>query len=92
MGTTQFLKSMNPEIKTIAVEPQESPVLSGGQKGPHKITGIGPGFIPDIVDPKVIDEIQQVPSNEAHAMARRMALEEGLMVGPSSGAAVYAAL
>lgn len=72
----------------MAVEPQESPIISGGEKGPHKIPGIGPGFLPEILDKTIIDEIQQIKSDDALQMARRMAQEEGLMVGTSSGAAV----
>jgi cysteine synthase A len=91
-GATQYLKSMKPEMLTVAVEPEESPVLSGGERGPHKIVGIGAGFVPDVLDTKLIDEIKQVHSTEAIKMARRLNLEEGLMVGPSSGAAVWAAV
>jgi cysteine synthase A len=91
-GVGEALKKKNPSIKIIAVEPAESPVLSGGQPGPHKIQGIGAGFVPDVLDTKVYDEIVQVGGGDAMATARRLAKEEGLLVGISSGAAVYAAL
>jgi cysteine synthase len=91
-GISQFIKPKKPSFKAIAVEPTESPVLSGGQPGPHKIQGIGAGFIPDILDTSLIDQIIPVSSEDAIAMARRLPLEEGLLVGISSGAAVHAAL
>ena len=91
-GVCEFIKPRKASFKAIAVEPAESPVLSGGKPGPHKIQGIGGGFIPRILRTDYIDEIIQVSNDEAIRMARRMPLEEGLFVGVSSGAAVTAAV
>ena len=91
-GTGEKLKQHKPGLQVIAVEPAESPVLSGGEKGPHKIMGIGAGFIPEVLNQQIYDEVIQVKSEDAFATARQMAREEGLLVGISSGAAVWAAL
>ena len=91
-GVAQVIKPRKPSFKAIAVEPVTSPVLSGGQPGPHKIQGIGAGFIPSIVDVKLIDEVIQVSNDESFAMAKRLIREEGILCGISSGAAVTAAV
>jgi cysteine synthase A len=86
------IKARKPSFRAIAVEPHDSPVLSGGTKGKHKIQGIGAGFIPDVLNTSIYDEIIRVKNEDALEMARRMAREEGLLVGISSGAATWAAL
>ncbi len=91
-GTGEGLKAHNPDIQVIAVEPKASAVLSGGEKGPHPIMGIGAGFIPQVLNTKILDEIIQVEGEDAFDTARRLATEEGLPVGISSGAAIWAAL
>ena len=91
-GVGEVIKSRKPSFKVIAVEPDASPVLSGGLKGSHKIQGIGAGFVPDVLNTKIYDEIIRVTDDDALETARRMAREEGLLVGISSGAATWAAL
>ncbi|MCZ4305024.1 cysteine synthase A [Zoogloeaceae bacterium G21618-S1] len=91
-GVGEVLKARKPGVQIIAVEPDASPVLSGGQKGPHPIQGIGAGFVPEVLNTKIYDEVVRVKNEDAFSLARRMAAEEGLLVGISSGAAVSAAL
>src|SRR5208282_295635 len=91
-GVSNYIKPKKPSFRAIAVEPTDSPVLSGGKPGPHKIQGIGAGFVPSILDTKQIDEVVQVTNDESVEMARRLAKEDGIFVGISSGAAVAAAL
>jgi cysteine synthase A len=91
-GIAQYVKPLKPEFKAVAVEPAASPVLSGGQKGPHKIQGIGAGFKPDVLKLDLVDEVFKVTDDDAVKTARQLALKEGLLVGISSGAAAYAAL
>jgi len=91
-GVGEVLKEKNSSIKIIGLEPEDSPVLSGGQPGPHKIQGIGAGFIPEVLNSKVVDEIIKVSNEDSGIVARRMAKEEGIFVGISSGAAMWAAL
>jgi cysteine synthase A len=92
MGVSQVLKARKPSFRSVAVEPAGSPVLSGGQKGPHKIQGIGAGFVPQVLDPAILDEVVTVTNENAFDTARRLAREEGILCGISSGAAVWAAL
>ena len=91
-GVAEVIKKRKPSFKAIAVEPVNSPVLSGGKPGPHKIQGIGAGFVPDVLKKELIDEIVQVANEDAGAMARRLAKEEGILAGISSGAATWAAI
>nr|WP_092071647.1 cysteine synthase A [Dendrosporobacter quercicolus]NSL49510.1 cysteine synthase A [Dendrosporobacter quercicolus DSM 1736]SDM28788.1 cysteine synthase A [Dendrosporobacter quercicolus] len=91
-GIGEILKSRNPDIQIVAVEPFSSPVLSGGQPGPHKIQGIGAGFVPNVLNLAIVDEIFKVKNEEAVETAQRLAREEGILVGISSGAAAFAAL
>ena len=91
-GVAQYIKPLKPQFKAIAVEPANSPVLSGGKPGPHKIQGIGTGFIPDVLKLELVDEVIQVKDENAMQTSRSLALKEGLLVGISAGAAAYAAL
>jgi cysteine synthase A len=91
-GVGEVVREWKPEVKLVAVEPAASPVLSGGQKGPHPIQGIGPGFVPEVLRMDLLDEIVTVPTEEATSMTFRLAREEGLFVGISSGAAAWAAI
>lgn len=91
-GVGEFLKSQKPDVQIIAVEPEDSPVLSGGNAGSHKIQGIGAGFVPNTLNTKIYDEIIKVSNDDSFATAKLLAKEEGLLVGISSGAALYAAL
>jgi cysteine synthase A len=91
-GVAEVIKARRPSFKAIAVEPDASPVLSGGQKGPHALQGLGAGFVPEVLNTKIYDEVIRVKNDDAFDLARRMAREEGLLVGISSGAATWAAL
>jgi cysteine synthase A len=91
-GISQFIKARNPQFHTIAVEPADSPVLSGGKPGAHKIQGIGAGFIPGVLDRSQIDEVMTVTNDQAFDTARKLARVEGVLCGISSGAAVWAAM
>ncbi|MBI5177954.1 MAG: cysteine synthase A [Nitrospinae bacterium] len=91
-GVAEVIKKMNPAFRAIAVEPEKSPVLSGGAPGPHKIQGIGAGFVPDVLNTKIIDEIIKVSEEDSGTVARRLAKEEGILSGISGGASVWAAL
>ena len=91
-GVAQAIKERKPSFQAIAVEPEESPVLSGGTPGPHLIQGIGAGFVPDVLETELIDGVVTVNNDESLVMARRLAQEEGILCGISSGAAVAAAL
>jgi cysteine synthase len=91
-GVSEVIKARKPSFKVVAVEPHDSPVLSGGQPGPHKIQGIGAGFVPEVLNTRIIDEIITVTNEDAFEVAREMARKEGILCGISSGAAVWAAL
>ena len=91
-GVSQVIKARNPDFKAIAVEPADSPILSGGSPGPHKIQGIGAGFFPEVLDRSLIDDVVTVTNEDAFETARRVAKTEGILCGISSGAAVWAAL
>ena len=90
-GTGEYLKSKKPEVKVVAVEPETSPVLSEGKAGPHKIQGIGAGFVPDTLDTRVYDEVLKIENDDAFVEGKRFAVSEGILVGISSGAALKAA-
>lgn len=90
-GVGKYLKSQNPDVKIVAVEPSDSPVLSGGKAGPHQLQGIGAGFVPEILDTDILDEIIPVAAEDAFAVGRALARHEGILVGISAGAAVWAA-
>ena len=91
-GTGEYLKSRNPEVQVVAVEPAGSPVLSGGSAGPHNLQGIGAGFIPEVLDPAIIDEIIPVREEDAYEAGRRLGRREGILTGISGGAALWAGL
>ncbi len=91
-GVSEVIKARKPSFRAIAVEPDASPVLSGGQKGPHPLAGLGAGFVPEVLNTKIYDEVIRVTGDNAYATSRRMAKEEGLLVGISSGAATWAAI
>ncbi len=91
-GVAEVIKKRKPDFKAIAVEPVDSPILSGGEPGPHKIQGIGAGFVPDVLNTDIVDEVVKVTNEDAFAAARRLAREEGILAGISSGAAAWAAL
>lgn len=91
-GTGEFLKSKNPDVKIVAIEPADSPVLSGGDAGPHGLQGIGAGFVPEVLNTKIYDEVITVSTNDAYETSRLMGKTEGVLVGISSGAALYGAI
>jgi len=91
-GCSELLKQRNKNLKTVAVEPKDSPILSGGEPGPHKIQGIGAGFVPNVLNVELIDEIIQVSNNDSIETARQLAVKEGILAGISSGAALWAAI
>jgi cysteine synthase len=91
-GIAEVIKKLKPSFKAIAVEPKDSPVLSGGKPGPHKIQGIGAGFIPEVLNTKIIDEVLAVSNEDAIGACRNLARQEGILAGISSGAAAFAAI
>ena len=91
-GTGRFLKEKNPKVQVVAVEPEGSPVLSGGEKGPHGLQGIGAGFVPEILDTQIYDEVFKVKEEEAYEAARLLARKQGVLTGITSGAALHAAI